>query len=113
MFNFFKKYREELEMVENVIGNIIPGKDFAELNVITNSLGNLAQVNISLSSEALPEARRRKKRRTNELSGVGAIAGYVGKLSGPSDPGQFYSKMASATGGEYLVDPVKNSKQKP
>ncbi len=113
MFNFFKKYREELEMVENVIGNIIPGKDFAELNVITNSLGNLAQVNLALASEILPEARRKKKRRANEMSTTASIAGYSGPMQGPRNPSQFYSTMAKAAGSEYLVDPVKNSKPKP
>lgn len=113
MFDFFKKYRHELESIEDKIGDVIPGKDFAELNVVTNGLGNLAQVNLVLSTGVLPESRRRKKKRADETSTTASITGYVSNLQAPRNPEQFYDKMAKAYGGNFLVDPVKSVKPKP
>lgn len=56
---------------------------------------------------------KKKKKRTDEFSGVGAIAGYTGPVKGPGNPKQFYNTMAKVAGSEYLVDPLKTVKPKP
>lgn len=56
---------------------------------------------------------RKKKKRTDEFSGAGAVAGYTGPLAGPVNPRKFYNTMANVAGSKYLLDPLKASKQKP
>lgn len=93
---------------------------------ISNVIGNLALVYMQLAdieiesksgeSDDMPLAERRsrkKRRRTDEFSGVGAVAGYTGPLAGPKDPKKFYNTMAKVAGSEYLVDPAKTLKPKP
>lgn len=52
-----------------------------------------------------------------ELSGAGAVAGYVEPLHGPGGPGQtrkqFYDRMAKPYGAKYLQDPLKTAKARP
>ncbi len=52
-----------------------------------------------------------------EISGVGAIAGYVEPLHGPGGPAQsrrkFYDRMAKLYGAKYLQDPLKTAKGRP
>lgn len=59
------------------------------------------------------EAKLKKKKKANEMSGVGAIAGYTGPMKGPQKPRQFYNTMAKVAGSEYLLDPLKTAKPKP
>jgi hypothetical protein len=114
-----------LSSAESALGKVIPGKDFAELHRISNLIGNLALIYtriVSLEQESaspddsmpLAEKRNRKKRRkTDEISGSGSVAGYAGPLAGPKDPKKFYNTMAKVAGSEYLVDPAKTLRPKP
>ena len=114
-----------LRSAESMLGRVIPGKDAAELNKLSNLIANLALVYIRIStleqesespddSMPLAEKRNRKKRRrTDEFSGAGSVAGYTGPLAGPKDPKKFYNTMAKVAGSEYLVDPAKTLKPKP
>jgi hypothetical protein len=116
---------DALRTVEGAIGSIIPGKDFAESNKISNLVGNLAlvygEVNKYLKQLESPEEvhqtiferKSKKKKRANEMSTVANISGYTGPMASPKNPKQFYSTMAKAAGSEYLVDPVKTSRPKP
>lgn len=63
--------------------------------------------------DLLEEIAPKKKKFKKEASGVGAVAGYTGPVSGPSNPKSFYSKMAKAAGGEYLEDPTKTARGRP
>ena len=65
------------------------------------------------SLDPVLEARLKKKKRTNEFSGVGAIAGFTGPMKSPSDPKKFYNTMAKVAGSKYLLDPTKTTKPKP
>lgn len=125
LLDFALKYNETLRDMEAKVGSYLPGDDFAQLNSVTNFIGNLALIHGAVSSaekelesaedpDVLAERRRRKKKRSNEMSMTANIAGYVGPMSAPKDPKQFYGKMARAAGGEYLTsDPAKTLRSKP
>jgi hypothetical protein len=125
LLDFALKYNETLRELEGKISAYLPGEDFAHLNKVTNFIGNLALIHGSVSSaekeievsedpDILAERRRRKKKRSNEMSMTANIAGYVGPMASPKDPKQFYGKMAKAAGGEYLTsDPAKTLRSKP
>jgi hypothetical protein len=125
LLDFALKYNETLRSMESKIGAYLPGDDFSQLNQVTNFIGNLALIHGAVSSaekeletaedpDVLAERRRRKKKRSNEMSMTANIAGYVGPMAAPKDPKQFYGKMARAAGGEYLTsDPAKTLRSKP
>ena len=125
LLDFALKYNETLRSMESKIGAYLPGDDFAQLNQVTNFIGNLALIHGAVSSaekeletaedpDVLAERRRRKKKRSNEMSMTANIAGYVGPMAAPKDPKQFYGKMAKAAGGEYLTsNPAKTLRSKP
>lgn len=125
LLDFALKYNETLRSMESKIGSYLPGDDFAQLNQVTNFIGNLALIHGAVSSaekelesaedpDVLAERRRRKKKRSNEMSMTANIAGYVGPMAAPKDPKQFYGKMAKAAGGEYLTsNPAKTLRSKP
>lgn len=52
-----------------------------------------------------------------EISGAGAVAGYVEPLHGPGGSDQtrrnFYNRMAKPYGAKYLTDPLKTAKARP
>lgn len=114
-YSFVLKATDQMRRAEEILGDILPGEDFAQEHEISNLFANLALVFLIMKSSESPlsELRKRKKHRTDEFSGAGAIVGYTGPVKGPEDPEHFYDTMAHAVGGEYLVDPVKNSKAKP
>lgn len=130
LFDFSLKYGDKIKAVEDTIasmGGMIPGisdETLASINATSNFIGNLALLNAAVSDavegsenaddpDILAERRRRKKSRTNEFSGAGAIAGYAGPVKSPRNPQNFYNSMAKAAGGQYVVDPLKIIKQKP
>lgn len=130
LFDFSLKYGDKIKAVEDTIasmGRMIPGisdETLASINSTSNFIGNLALLNAAVSDavsdiessdepDMLAERRRRKKTRTNEFSGAGAVAGYAGPIKSPRNPQNFYNSMAKAAGGQYVVDPLKIIKQKP
>ena len=124
LLDFALKYNETLRDMESKIGQFLPGEDFAQLNKVTNFIGNLALIHGAVSSaekelesgedpDVLAERRKRKKRK-NEMSVTANVAGYTGPMMAPKDPKQFYGKMAKAAGGEYLTsNPAKTLRSKP
>ena len=124
LLDFALKYNETLRQMEDKLGKFLPGDDFAQLNKVTNFIGNLALIHGAVSSAAkelentedpdvLAERRKRKKRK-NEMSVSAGVAGYTGPIAAPKDPKQFYGKMAKAAGGEYLTsNPAKTLRSKP
>jgi len=124
LLDFALKYNETLRDMESKIGQFLPGEDFAQLNKVTNFIGNLALIHGAVSSaekelesgedpDVLAERRKRKKRK-NEMSVTASVAGYTGPMAAPKDPKQFYGKMAKAAGGEYLTsNPAKTLRSKP
>ena len=124
LLDFALKYNETLRDMESKIGQFLPGEDFAQLNKVTNFIGNLALIHGAVASaekeietgedpDVLAERRKRKKRK-NEMSVAANVAGYTGPMSAPKDPKQFYGKMAKAAGGEYLTsNPAKTLKPRP
>lgn len=130
LFDFSLKYGDKIKAVEDTVasmGKMIPGisdETLSSINATSNFIGNLALLNAAVSDavdemessdepDVLAERRRRKKTRTNEFSGVGAVAGYTGPVKSPRNPQNFYNSMAKAAGGQYVVDPLKIIKQKP
>jgi hypothetical protein len=60
--------------------------------------------------DLIDEGLKKKLKIKTEFSGTGAVAGYTGPVKGPSNPRDFYDKMAHAAGGEFLEDPVKTAR---
>ena len=60
--------------------------------------------------DLIDEGRKKKLKIKTEFSATGAVAGYTGPVKGPSNPRDFYDKMARAAGGEFLEDPVKTAR---
>lgn len=97
--------------ISNVIENLaLIYKQVDSTPPDASAAGSLAQMG---SPTTVSEARRKKKKKTDEMSMTGNVAGFTGPVAGPKRPKQFYDTMARAAGGEYLIDPVKNLKSKP
>lgn len=129
LLDFASRYSEKVRKIEDTFSDksgqsSSTAEAFEQIHSISNFIGNLALVHSSISDslgaviqsddpDVLAELRRRSKRRTDEFSGAGAVAGYMGPVKGPQDPKKFYNTMAKVAGSKYLLDPLKTSKPKP
>lgn len=125
--NFYKVGTEMADSIRSLADSLpdlmVPDQLISMCNLISNLgiiHGVVSSSNKIIDQEPgadadvpLSERKNRKKRRADEMSTTGNVAGYVGKVSGPANPRQFYSTMAKVAGSEYLVDPLKSAKPKP
>lgn len=133
-FDFSLRYNDAIREIETnirqtiakfpMISDKVDETKLDQINKISNFIGNLALIHAAVSSgvgeiskaesPVFAESRlRKKKKRADEMSTTASVAGYSGPVKGPGNPRQFYSTMARAAGGEYLVDPIKSFKAKP
>ena len=130
MIKFSELFKQKMELIENKMIEVgeslgISKGTLEKMKILTNYVGNLGMIYRHMSEgvqavsssdepDVLAERRRKRKpKKTQEMSTTAGVAGYTGPLAGPRDPKRFYDTMAKVAGSKYFVDPAKTLKSKP